>query len=65
MGAGGRGFFYWFTPISGKRGQGYRPGGFGLFSPFPTVLLGASELARQSELTCMISHSVSYTIVLS
>jgi hypothetical protein len=32
------------SPIFGKCVQGYRPGGFGLFAPFPTALFGASEL---------------------
>jgi hypothetical protein len=53
------------NPDFGAGGPECRPGGFCLFSPFPTALLGASELARLSDLVCMISHSVSHSNDLS
>jgi hypothetical protein len=47
------------SPNSGKRGLGYRPGGFGLFSPFPTALFGASELRIRDFPISEITPSVS------
>jgi hypothetical protein len=44
---------------SGKGGSGYRPGGFGLFSPFSTALFGASELRIPDRPVLEATHSVS------
>ena len=53
------------VPTPGS-GPGYRPGGFGLFSPFPTALLGASELAHSSSgRSAWSTHSVSVRSVVA